>query len=228
MITLDKINKKSKDYRITAVSNSKNYAFIIDGSIPLNNQDAKLKWYISDLKWALKKHLFLNNPKMALEKATKQIENKYKNYFKTLPKLDIAIYKKENNHLQIFLTNGAKCYIKEKESTLLQTNYQITKDKIIKTKDKKDLIELYQKKETLYIEKPYDKIISIILCNEGFYNYNKYLELKPNDFYKIVERNGVKNCYNHLKRIEEKDKQKKELPRLNTKDDVVAIYKMLL
>lgn len=137
MITLEKINKKSKDYRVTAVSNSKNYAFIIDGSMPINKQESKLKWYISDLKWALKKYLLSNNPKNALEKAKKGLENKYKNYFKTYPKIDIAIYKKENNHLQIFLTNGAKCYIKEKGGILLQTNYQTAKDKIIKTKNKK-------------------------------------------------------------------------------------------
>ena len=246
MKIVEKVNKKAGDYRLTAIANTKNYTFVIDGSLEPNNDVTSVKWYVSNFKMALKKYLLTDNVIDATKKASNYVG---KNFKGTVPYISLGICKKHGDKLQILLVNSVKCYLKTDKVHLLQnqwiSNYKNSLLKKLKEKSNNNFISLKNKalneinfkelyssiddtNKYLYSELAYDDSHTIILCNEGFQNYQKYLELSNEDFFTLVKEQGVKYCYNHLKHIEEKDQTLEKLPRFKETDDVVAIYKILI
>ncbi|MEI3508137.1 MAG: hypothetical protein V8R01_03280 [Bacilli bacterium] len=246
MKTVEKVNKKAGDYRLTATANTKNYTFVIDGSLEPNNDITSVKWYVSNLKMALKKYLLTENAIGAAIKASNYVNRNFKG---NIPYISLGICKKNVDKLEILLINNVKCYLKADKVYLLErqeiSNYKNTLLKRLKEESQNNFIslknkalneinfkELYssldEKNKYLYSEINYDDAHSIILCNEGFQNYQKYLELSNKDFFTLVKEQGVKYCYSHLKRIEEKNFTLEKLPRFKKIDDIAAIYKILV
>lgn len=216
-----KINKKSKDYKLCIIQAKKNYAFIIDGSVNTMNI-IETKWFIRNLKFALKRYLLTNGAKEATEKAVNYVIEKFKKYYDTIPLISMLLYKKENNKLSVLTLNSAKCLVKENE---IESVYD---KKILKNKRPELYHDITDFNSYIYKEFLYEKTNSIFMFNEGFINYQKYLSLKDEDFYDLVERQGLKYCYNHLNHIEKNDITKNKLSRLKEIDDVAAIFKKLL
>ncbi len=246
MRTMEKVNKKAGNYRLTAIANTKNYALIIDGSLEANKDTTQVKWYVSNLKMALKKYLLTEDLVAALIKASEYVN---KNFHGNVPYISLGVCKKNKDKLEILLVNSAKCYLKTDDVHLLEhkniSDYKNNLLKQLKAKSQNNFLKLKNKAlmqikfqklysniddqtKYLYSELDYDNVHSILLCNEGFQNYQKYLELKDKDFFTLAGEQGVKYCYNHLKRIEEKDQTLEKLPRFKENDDVVAIYKILI
>ena len=225
----DKINKKAKEYKLTRVCNAKNYAFVIDGSMAFNKQNFLNYLYILNLETALKKYLIENDPAKAVLKAEKYLDQKFKKYYQNdFPLVSLGIYKKEEDNLQILILNNIKCYLERKNIKAIENKDIDISKTITKTSYKQLFNQLNDVNSYICYETSYDDALSILFCNEGMQNYQKYLKLKNNEFFKLIKQQGMKNCYYHLKRIEEKDKERKEIPRYKQKDDVAAIYKMLI
>lgn len=75
-----------------------------------------------------------------------------------------------------------------------------------------------------YKEYNYNDVVSAIICTDGFYAYKTYLMIKDKDLYDVVNSNGFKYCYNHIRRMESKDLGLNGFPRLKKYDDASALY----
>ena len=226
---IQKINKKSGEYKLTGICNTNDYAFIIDGSMPFNKQNFLNYLYIINIKIALKKYLIEKDPAKAVLKTEKYVNEKFKKYYKhDFPLISLGIYKKENDKLQVLILNNIKCYIKQDRIKVLENKKFNNLKSLTKTEYKKNFNKLNDFNNYICYETEYEKALSILFCNKGFQNYQDYLNLKNKDFLELVENQGLKNCSNNLKRIETKDVNKKEISRYKQIEDKVALYKMLL
>ena len=81
MKIIEKLNKKSGAYCLSAVAKSRDFAFIIDGSLAVNENSASVKWYVANLKMALKKFLLNEEVLPALSKACQYVDERFKKYF---------------------------------------------------------------------------------------------------------------------------------------------------
>ncbi len=240
----EKINKKAKDYRLTVTASDKTYGFIIDGSLETNKNNPEVKWYVSNLKWALKKYILTEDVIDAVNDAKEYVNKKFKNYFNDgIPYVGMGIYKIKNDKVQILTINTVKIYyktdkvevledskvLKEKNNILKEIkkqsknqNFDLAKDQILNTIDLKQLYHELNSDNYVYKEISYDHIYTILIANEGLSNYQKYLEFDNTNFYTLVSEQGLNYCYSHLKRIEKREIS--ILPRFKTIDDVTAIY----
>lgn len=78
--------------------------------------------------------------------------------------------------------------------------------------------------DVVYKEFDYKKVLTAIICTDGFYAYKDYLLIKDKDLYELVCNQGLKVCYNHIRRMETKDRRLKSFPRLKLYDDASALY----
>lgn len=225
----EKLNKKFGEYKLTHVCNTKDYAFIVDGSMPFNKPTFLNYLYVLNVKIALKKYLIENDPAKALLKTEKYVNVKFKNYYKyDFPILSLGIYKKEDDKLQILILNSITCYLKQARLKVIEKKELNNINPLTKTEYKSYFTKLNDSDNYICYETSYDKALSILFCNKGLKNYQEYLELKNKDFYTLVENQGLKYCSDNLKRIETKDINKKEIPRFKQIEDKVALYKMLI
>lgn len=92
------------------------------------------------------------------------------------------------------------------------STFKIVKDKMLTEKD------------VVYREFDYKKVMSALICTDGFYAYKDYLLLKDSQLYEVVENQGLRACYDHIRRMENKDKNLTSFPRLKLFDDASALY----
>lgn len=84
--------------------------------------------------------------------------------------------------------------------------------------------KLLEQTDITYSEYDYNEVVSAIICTDGFYTYKSYLMIKDSDLYNVVNNNGFKYCYNHIRRIQGKDLGLNSYPRLRRYDDASALY----
>lgn len=229
MKKIDKINKKEGEYKLTHACSTKDYGFIIDGSMPFNKQNFLNYLYILNIKIALKKYLIEDNPKEALLKTEKYVNEKFKGYYKhDFPLVSLGIYKKEEEKLHVLVLNSVKCYLKQTRLKIMENKELSSIKPLTKTEYKSYFHKLGDVKNYIYYETPYEKALSILFCNKPLQNYQEYLKLKDKDFYNLVENQGLKYCSDNLKRIEIKDPNQLEIKRFKKIEDKVGLYKMLL
>lgn len=222
---IQKVNKKNGLYKVNTLYASNDFIFIIDGSNHNNENSLPLKLYIWNLKKALIKYLKYFDSVTSIKKASTFVNKNFRGKIK-LPCIDITLVKKNNDKLEVVIVNNGKCYIKEKNTFLVQ-NERFSKEleeRLNSNKSSKYLyLSLEDKSNYIYHEFWVKDVYKILLCNEPVYRFQRFLKASNNKFLEYIDHNSLKEIIEQINDLEKKG------TRLTYKkqDDFTCLYKIL-